>query len=268
MNLGSAYLYHEGLRRVGDEPPPPVYHAKVALEQHQITDRDIRFLSILADCHFLTKAQMRLLAFDDAPSERTMKKRLKSLTWHGVIQQVQWVEEDEPPRISYAYGLTMNGAWLLRDYFNRKSNWREGMGRRHLKVILSILAANEFWLQVALEQRELISGWRISTRATEPLASCRFNGRLLLIDTPRDSEDVWQLKPERYTKWDDQEPTILVIAPSPNLAREVFETLRESIPVERLVFSTDERAFEGDMRAKGYIWRWDAQDRVVPLALL
>lgn len=270
MPLGTDYLYSDALERIDtDGPARQVYNALVSLEMGHITQDDFPILEALGRHQFMTEAQLCGLVTGKRLSKSRARRRLHTLLVNGLVSQVRWIIPGETPELRLAHGLSLNGALLWRQY-NGQSRfpWQPGDGKRHLRVIFSILAANEFRLQVTLQQPGLITDWKIHSKSTEPTASFRLDGRLFLLDTPRTDEDVWSLRSERYTAWEDQEPIILVITPTEAMASDLFLRLRETIPPERLMFTTDERAFEGAMDAPGYLWQWTASNELVELALL
>lgn len=271
MALGTTYQYSPTLRMMDlVEAATPLYHAQVALERGWVTVRDLHMLTELAASRFLTRSQIRHLCYEEIPAERTVQRRLQQLHDHGLITQVQWVVPSEPPRMHYAYSITLNGAMMLRDYYGHPVDWKPGMSKKHLKVILAQLAANEFRLQVVKEPRTraLLSDWKMHAKTDGPVASFRLGDQLFVLDCPRDEEDAFTLRADRYTRWDEQQPIILLITPHERAAAEIFERFRSVIAPERMLFTTDQRAFECPLDAPGYLWTWHSNGRMETLALL
>jgi len=279
MALGTTYLYNPTMRMMDvAETAIPLYHANVALARGWVTTADLQALAELANARFATPFQFRHLCYPlDSDGQlarvRRIQERLQKLQDFGLVNQIVWVVPGEPPRTHYAYCITLNAAMMLRDWQGAPIDWKPGMGNRQLKPILRLLAANEFRVQVVKESRNLITDWRMLRKPDGPVASFKLGGQPFLLDCPRDDEDAFVIRAERYTAFmnnenPDNDPLLLLITPHERAATELFERLKETIPPDRILFSTDARAFEGRLNVPGYLWIWDQNGKVEGLSLL
>lgn len=274
MATPTPLAYHPDLEREESDRSqmPPVYNALVALERGRITDRDVSILKELARSQFLTRMQVQQLVFGGSISRSTIQKRLRALASFGLVTPIRWSLPDDESESYLAYGLTINGALLLRQYHGSTVSWKPGFGRRHLKPVLRILAANQFRAQMEAQRPGVIWQWRIHTRHDEPVASFRMGGeeqyRLFLVEAPRDEEDVWELSGSRYAAWEEKHPVVFIIAGSEDLAAQAFGQLKGDVTATQLLFSTDDRVLNAPVDDGHYVWQWGDDGRRISLSLV
>lgn len=262
-------------------PNPPFRHCLLALEEGRISLRDINVLQELAYSQFLTRDQIHFFCMSSV-GRTTVRRRLEALQRMGLITAVRWEEPrpDNSPAQRVAYALALNGARLLQHYFGRFFPWRPGTAQKHLRRILAILAANEFRMSVESQARQLaaeagqeevlqiLKDWQIFTHDVGPTARFMLGAQVVLFETPRDDEDVFLLAPERYNRWLEDNPLVLFMVPNDALAARVFNKLHEALGPERLLFTTDSRAFESAVHSPGYLWQWSAGGVVEAISLI
>lgn len=272
MPVATDFVYHDGLQVVTTDgwPAPPFQHCLMALEEGRITLRDISILRELAYSQFLTRNQIHALVLKRNVSKSVVKRRLEVMSNLGLVAQVRWDDPQEDGKAirRVAYALASNGARLLRHHFGRSLPWKPGTAQRHLKRVLSVLAANEFRIQVMDQNPEVIQDWHIHTFPVGPVARFLLGGQLILLEVPRDLEDAWDITPQRYLRWEDENPVIFVLAPNEKIAGQVYRQLKDDIPTDRILFSTDDRAFSAAIDDPGFVWQWEPSGQAIPLALV
>lgn len=262
-------------------PSPPFRHCLLALEEGRISLRDINILQELAYSQFLTREQIHFFCMPSV-GRTTVRRRLDALQRISLITAIRW-EEPRPnntPAQRVAYALALNGARLLQHYFGRFFPWRPGTAQKHLRRILAVLAANEFRLSVESQAKQIaeaagqeepakiLNDWQIFGHDVGPTARFMLGAQVVLLETPRDDEDVFVLTPERYNRWLEENPLILFMVPNDALAARVFNKLHEALSPERLLFTTDTRAFETAINSPGYLWQWTAGGVVQAISLV
>lgn len=263
------FRYYEGLNAAPDMGMAlPFGRCLLALEQNQITLRDLEVLKELAYSQYLTRTQIQSLTLPGV-SKSVARRRLEVLTRLGLTAAIRWEDPrpDNTPLHRVAYCLALNGAKLLRHYHAQQLPWRPGMAQRHLRRVLAILAANEFRIQATAQKPDLIQDWRVSTHPMGPVAQFKLSGQLVILDAPRSEEDAAQVNAQRYARWADKAPLILFLTPDEPLASRIFAALKGTFPADRLLFSTDQRAFSTELVSPGFVWQWEESGQALALAL-
>lgn len=271
MPVAVEYAYRPDIQVHANDgwPSPPYQHVLMALEEGRITLRDLVVLKELAYSQFLTRNQIHFLCMPSV-GKSVVRRRLEVLDRLGCITAIRWEEprEGNTPMQRVAYSLALNGAKLLQHHYGRMFPWRPGTAQKHIKRILSVLAANEFRLQVETQRPGSIDDWQIFGHPVGPVARFNLGAQMVLVETPRDDEDVFVITPNRYTRWIAENPLFLFITPTDVLASRLFNQLQEDLTPERLLFTTDDRAFNAAVDSKGYLWQWSATGETEALSLV
>lgn len=235
---------------------PDAGYAFMALEAGQITDRDLEILREVSLSRWLTRQQLYFLTFNGRISGSTLRRRVDVLSRLGTLLAVQWGRSGQDRGYRSAYTLGYNGALLLRHYYGRNFPWLPGQTRIHLARILAVLAANELRLQLQTALGKRLGRWEITGFRDGPVAWFRLDGQTIVLEVLRDDEQVWDWDSLRYRSWSRRPFALLVLAQDEQEALKAFRALRRTVPPERLLFSTDERAFGAEPDAVGTVWRW------------
>jgi hypothetical protein len=240
----------------------------LALEQGHITMRDLDVLKELAYSQYLTREQIQVICMENV-SKSVARRRLEVMLRLGLIATVRWEEprEENTPLQRVAYCVALNGAKLLRHYHGMNLPWRPGLAQRHLRRILAVLAANAFRLRVQEENPGLVEDWHIYHHPMGPVGRFSLGGQLVVLEVPRDGEDLAQIQRQRYMKWLEQAPLFFFLTPDEAMASVVLQRLSAEIPAERMLFSTDQRVIDHRPADAGFVWQWETGGTATPLSL-
>lgn len=246
--------------------PPPFTNVLRALAEGRVTVRDLSALRELSFGIHMTRGQLHAAAFGEV-SPNTVKKRLEVLERLGAVTAMRWTELVDDVLIQRtAYALAENGIRLLKHHFGQSFPYRPGLGQQHLKPVLRTLVANEFRLRVKSQDPDLLQDWHMHTQVG-PVARFRLGSQGVLIEAPRDEDDVFQLVAHRYIRYQADNPLLLVIAGNDRLAVEAFAALQGQFSSLRLLFTTDHRVVTTPITTNGFIWQWNEQQEANPMSL-